>query len=96
MPKSYTSLDEVVALMKEDASLKLQVDGYTDAQGDEAKNQILSENRANAVKEYLLQKGIDAGRINTFGHGEENPIADNNTAAGRAKNRRTELKVTNY
>ena len=96
MPKSYTSLDEVVALMKEDASLKLQVDGYTDAQGDEAKNQVLSENRANAVKEYLLQKGIDAGRINTFGHGEENPIADNNTAAGRAKNRRTELKVTNY
>jgi len=96
MPKSYKSLDEVVALMKEDPTLKLQVDGYTDAQGDETKNQLLSEKRANSVKDYLLQKGIDAGRITAIGHGEENPIADNNTAAGRAKNRRTEMNVTNY
>jgi len=96
LPKSFKSLNEVASIMKDDDQLKLQIDGHTDSQGDDAKNQILSENRANSVKTYLISKGISAERMNSTGYGETKPIADNKTAAGRAKNRRVEMTVTNY
>jgi outer membrane protein OmpA-like peptidoglycan-associated protein len=96
LPKSYSSLDGVVALMKSDETLMIDIDGHTDAQGSEESNQVLSDNRAGAVKNYFVSKGIDASRLKSSGYGELKPVADNNTAAGRAKNRRTEMTVRNY
>lgn len=95
LKKSFKGLDEVVALMKADPALKLSVDGYTDNTGKPEKNQVLSENRANAVKKYLTGKGVDESRITATGYGPQNPVADNKTVAGRAKNRRVEFKL-NY
>jgi outer membrane protein OmpA-like peptidoglycan-associated protein len=96
LPKSYKSLNAVVDALKADETLMLDIDGYTDAQGAEDKNQVLSENRAKAVSDYFVSKGIDASRLKSTGHGEESPVADNKTAAGRAKNRRTEMTVRNF
>lgn len=96
LPKSFKSLDEVANLMKQDDLLRLQIDGHTDAQGDDAKNMTLSENRAKAVKDYLISKGVSESRINSTGYGETKPVEDNKTAVGRAKNRRVEITVSNF
>jgi OmpA-OmpF porin, OOP family len=96
LPKSYKSLNEVAKIMADDNSLKLQIDGHTDNTGDAAKNQTLSETRAAAVKAYLVSKGVDESRMSAAGHGADEPAADNKTAAGRAQNRRVEMKATNY
>ncbi len=96
LPKSFKSLDEVVGLLKTDESLMIDIDGHTDAQGADDKNQILSDNRAGAVKNYLVSKGISESRLKSAGYGETKPVADNTTAAGRAKNRRTEMTVRNF
>ncbi len=96
LPKSYKALDEVAGLLKTDESLMIDVDGHTDSQGDEAKNQTLSENRAKAVKDYLVSKGIAESRLKSNGNGSTKPVGDNKTAAGRAQNRRTELAVRNF
>lgn len=95
LKKSFKGLDEVAALMKANPGLKLSVDGYTDNTGKAKQNQLLSENRANSVKKYLIGKGIDGNSITVTGYGPMNPIADNKTASGRAKNRRVEFKL-NY
>ncbi|MBI3883219.1 MAG: OmpA family protein [Sphingobacteriales bacterium] len=94
--KSYTSLNAVVKIMNDDVYLKLEINGYTDNTGDSLKNKLLSETRANTVKAYLKAKGIAENRMITKGFGSENSIGNNKTAAGRAKNRRVELRVTNY
>ena len=96
LPKSFKSLDEVVTLLKADESLMIDIDGHTDAQGTDESNQVLSDNRAGAVKNYLTGKGVDASRLKSTGFGETKPVADNKTAAGRAKNRRTEMTVRNF
>ena len=96
LPKSFKSLDAVVELLKADNSLMIDIDGHTDSQGTDESNQVLSDNRAGAVKNYLTGKGIDASRLKSTGYGETKPVADNKTAAGRAKNRRTEMTVRNY
>ncbi len=96
LPKSFKSLDEVANIIKSDDLLQLQIDGHTDAQGDDAKNMTLSENRAKAVKDYLVSKGVAEARTNSTGYGETKPVADNKTAAGRAKNRRVEMTVRNF
>ena len=96
LPKSFKSLDEVANIMKSDDLLQIQIDGHTDAQGDDARNMTLSENRAKAVKDYLVSKGVADNRTNSTGYGETKPIADNKTAAGRAKNRRVEMTVRNF
>jgi len=95
LKKSYPALDEVVKLLKEDenATIALDVEGYTDNTGSAATNKKLSQARATAVAAYLKKKGIDAKRLTAKGFGPENPIADNKTAAGRAQNRRVELKL---
>ncbi|NCU05953.1 MAG: OmpA family protein [Chitinophagaceae bacterium] len=94
--KSYAPLNEVATILKENPTLQLDVEGHTDNTGDAAKNQTLSENRAAAVKAYLVSQGIDAGRLTSAGYGSDKPIADNKTAAGKAKNRRVELKLRSY
>ncbi len=96
LAKSNKSLDEVVSLLKTDESLMIDIAGHTDAQGSEESNQVLSDNRAGAVKNYFVSKGIAETRLTSAGYGELKPVADNTTSAGRAKNRRTEMVVRNY
>ncbi len=96
LPKSFKSLNEVAKIMGDDASLKLNIDGHTDNTGKADKNQTLSESRAAAVKAYLTSKGVDESRMTDAGHGQDEPVADNKTAAGKAKNRRVELKASNF
>lgn len=93
---SFKYLDELVTLLNGDKTLRLEIDGHTDNTGDAAKNRELSNARAMSVKEYLAGKGIDRSRLNAMGFGPDKPIADNKTAAGRAKNRRTEILVSNH
>lgn len=96
LAKSYKSLVEVAQIMKENPGYKISIDGYTDNTGSNELNQKLSESRANSVKEYLQKNGVEESKITSVGHGETNFIADNATAEGRSKNRRVELKITNY
>lgn len=96
LAKSYASLKDVAKILKDNPSYKVDVDGYTDITGNADKNQVLSESRANSVKTYLISNGVEESRITATGHGINDPIADNKTAAGRAKNRRVEMKLRNY
>lgn len=86
-------LDDVVKIMKENPSYKLSINGHTDNAGKADKNQKLSEDRAASVKAYLENKGVEASRLTSAGFGQTQPVADNKTAKGRAKNRRVEFKV---
>jgi outer membrane protein OmpA-like peptidoglycan-associated protein len=80
--------------MKEhESDWTLKLSGHTDNQGDAAKNMLLSEKRAKAVKKYLVSKGVKADKVITEWFGPDKPIADNTTEAGRQKNRRVEMKV---
>ena len=96
MKKSYAPLNEVAQILKDNPTLQLDVEGHTDITGDATKNQILSENRAAAVKAYLVAQGVEASRLTSAGFGVDRPIADNKTSAGKAKNRRVELKLRSY
>ncbi len=96
LAKSRKPLDDVAAILNETKDLKLDVDGYTDNSGKAGKNQVLSQSRADAVKKYLVSKGVDESRLMATGHGPDSPMADNKTAAGRAKNRRVELHLKYY
>ena len=90
---SYGILNDVVKIMEENPDYQLVIDGHTDSDGDADKNMILSEKRAAAVKKYLVDKGISAERLTSRGFGETKPKASNDTAAGRAENRRVEFTV---
>ena len=90
-PDSDETLRQVVALLQANPDLKLRIEGHTDAQGNAAANQALSEKRAQAVVAWLVNRGIDAGRLKAQGFGQGKPVADNSTEDGRAKNRRVEL-----
>ncbi|MEY4934744.1 MAG: hypothetical protein RIS64_1103 [Bacteroidota bacterium] len=91
---SKKQLEDLSHIMSAYPKVEIKVDGYTDNKGDAAKNKKLSEDRATAVKSYLVGKKIDAKRVVTAGHGAENPVGDNNTEEGRAKNRRIESTIT--
>ncbi len=92
-PESITELENVVKLLNENPSIKIQITGFTDNVGTTEDNLVLSKGRAVAVVNYLLSKGIQNDRLSFKGMGEANPIADNSTEEGRAMNRRTELSV---
>lgn len=96
LAKSYKSLKDVAQILKGNSTYKIDVDGHTDNVGTDEMNQKLSESRANSVKQYLIGNGIEESRITSTGYGETKPIADNKTAAGRAKNRRVEMHLRNY
>ena len=93
-PASQIELDRLVQLLNENPSLKIEISGHTDNAGKPADNLALSNNRAKAVVTYLTGKGIAATRLVAKGYGETKPVAVNTTEEGRAKNRRTEMKVT--
>lgn len=87
-------LDRHVAYLSANPSSPITVEGHTDSKGSDQYNQKLSERRANAVRQYLIEKGIASSRIRVVGYGEQRPIADNKTDEGRAINRRAEFEVT--
>jgi outer membrane protein OmpA-like peptidoglycan-associated protein len=91
--ESKASLDQLAEVLVKKAAWKLDITGHTDNVGDDNKNLVLSKKRAESLKNYLVSKGIDASRLNTFYFGETKPIADNNTPEGRKKNRRVEMKI---
>ena len=93
-PESYPILDEDVSHLKSRLKMTITIVGYTDSLGDPVYNQKLSEDRANAVMQYFIQKGIAADRMKALGKGKSLPIADNKTDAGRAQNRRVEIQFT--
>jgi len=92
-PRSFELLDKVAAVLTSHAKLTTQVEGHTDSQGDDAYNKKLSQRRAEAVVAYLVKQAIARFRITARGFGEEKPIADNNTAEGRAQNRRVVFTI---
>ena len=92
-PEGKAKLDDLAAKVK-DINLEVIIAvGHTDAVGTDAYNQGLSVKRSEAVKAYLVSKGIDKSRVYTEGKGEKQPVADNKTSAGRSKNRRVEVEV---
>ncbi len=93
--ESYARMDEAVAVLNEYPDINVLIQGHTDSQGAADTNRNLSQKRADAVKAYLVSKGINSSRLSTSGLGEEYPIADNNTATGRAQNRRVEFIIRN-
>jgi len=90
---SYNSLNELGNVLKQKLEWKLILSGYTDNKGSSEYNLKLSNDRANAVKEYLIAQGINENKISAKGYGESNPIAPNDTDENRAKNRRVEFKI---
>lgn len=86
-------VDNLAAVLNAYPAVKIQVNGYTDSQGDDNMNQALSEQRANAVLSRLVAQGVAADRLSAVGHGEADPVGDNATAEGRAMNRRIEVTI---
>ncbi len=94
LPAQQT-LDELAKSLNAQQGLQLEVQGYTDSVGSEQANLKLSQRRADSVKSYLLDKGIDGSRLTARGYGKASPIASNDTPDGRAQNRRVAFQVTN-
>jgi OOP family OmpA-OmpF porin len=92
-PEYQPILDEAVASLKAKPDVKVVINGYTDNSGTAEYNMALSKRRAKAIYDYFVAKGISASRLQSVGHGLEDPVASNATADGRALNRRVELKV---
>lgn len=90
---SYQSLDQAVVEMKKDKTVKFVLNGNASAEGTPEHNMELSVERANSVKLYLVNSGINGDNLSVKGYGESNPIADNSTEEGRIQNRRVEIKV---
>jgi outer membrane protein OmpA-like peptidoglycan-associated protein len=91
--RTYPVLESITAILKEYPSANFSIEGHTDSDGKDAANLTLSENRAAAVKNYLIEKGIAASRLSSKGFGESMPIDSNKTKAGKANNRRVEVKL---
>ncbi len=91
LKKSYGELESLTNLMLIRQDLRIRLDGHTDNNGTDEYNMLLSKNRVQAVKDMLVSNGVDANRIDLYYYGESNPIADNTTEEGQAKNRRVEM-----
>ncbi|MEZ5486988.1 MAG: OmpA family protein [Steroidobacteraceae bacterium] len=94
LPADKLIIDSVVDYVQSRPTYAIEVQGHTDDRGSDALNQRLSEQRAKAVADYLIAKGVDAGRLNATGFGESQPVASNDSDAGRAQNRRVTLKFS--
>jgi outer membrane protein OmpA-like peptidoglycan-associated protein len=93
---SYAELDRLLGILKDNPLMRIEISGHTDNTGSLALNSKLSEDRAKAVVEYLIQKGVEKGRLEFKGFGPQQPIADNATSEGRARNRRVEFKILEF
>ena len=92
-PGLYTELDRVAQVLSSYPQTTILIAGHTDSTGSESYNQQLSERRAESVKNALVQRGVNASRIQAVGYGESSPIADNGTEYGRQQNRRVEVRI---
>ncbi len=91
--ESTSVMVDIIQILNEYPNAKFTVEGHTDSVGSESLNQKLSEERANSVRSFLIDKGISSSRLTAIGYGEAKPIATNNTRAGRAQNRRVEINL---
>ncbi len=96
LTKSNSKLNDVVTILNENPTYNVSIEGHTDNTGSADRNNELSNERAASVKAYLVSKGVSETRLKSAGFGQDKPVADNNTAAGRASNRRVEMTVSNY
>lgn len=92
-PESKTELERLQSILVENPQIRMEISGHTDSDGSATLNQKLSENRAKAVVDYLVQNGIERSRLSYMGYGAEQPVASNQTAEGKQENRRTEFKI---
>jgi outer membrane protein OmpA-like peptidoglycan-associated protein len=93
-PSSQDNLDKLVNVLKEYPDTNIEVQGHTDSKGSEDYNMGLSERRANAVSNYLINRGVAGSRVTTKGYGESAPVSDNTSDDGRAQNRRVTFLIT--
>ena len=91
--ESAEVLNQIINVLKKFPNSRFSIEGHTDSVGKRAKNIELSQNRADAVKIYLIQGGIDAGRLESKGYGPDRPIASNKNKKGRELNRRVEINL---
>jgi outer membrane protein OmpA-like peptidoglycan-associated protein len=92
-PESNEAMDRLLALLASNDKIKIEVNGHTDDVGNDENNMKLSQDRANAVRDLLIRRGIEPERIRAIGYGESKPVASNSTSEGKAKNRRTEFII---
>lgn len=92
-PESFTALNNLLEVMKLKPTLIIEISGHTDNEGNETSNIKLSQDRAESVRSYLIKNGIASNRVSAKGYGQTQPIADNSTEEGKAKNRRTEVRI---
>jgi len=92
-PQSFSELDDVVAMMKVNEIIEIQLEGHTDSQGDAEANMELSQDRVDAVKKYIVSKGIAKDRVKTKAFGGTQPLSKDKTDAARALNRRVEMRI---
>ena len=92
-PGLYSEIDRIANVLIKYPQTVIRVEGHTDSTGSESYNMDLSQRRADAVKNIIVQRGVSSTRLETMPYGESMPIADNNTEVGRAMNRRVEIKV---
>jgi len=93
LPSTLPALDEIAKAMKQNGSMRFEIGGHTDSTGSADANMLLSQQRAESVRNYLVKKGIDAVRMTAHGYGPTQPIAPNDTEEGRARNRRIEFRI---
>jgi OmpA-OmpF porin, OOP family len=93
-PVSFALLDDVANALRDNPKIKVEIQGHTDSQGNDAFNMKLSQSRAESVRTYLIKKNVSSDRMTPKGYGEDQPIADNRTNDGRAQNRRVEFVIT--
>ena len=92
-PESKTELDKLVLFLNQNKTIKIEISGHTDSDGNKKANQLLSQNRAKAVFDYAVKAGISANRLSFKGYGDSKPIVPNSSPENKAKNRRTEIKI---